>query len=308
MTGTPPSRFGDALAVVPRLSPLHGLFLGSHAVSEGFLTRRQLQSGLYRRVLRNVYADPSLKFDHELLCRAAALLMPPDAVLGGRSAAVWWDAPTAGVTDQVLVIVPPTSSWRGPKGVRVHKSEVAEDDVVVVDDGIRITSPTRTARDIAALERTKDAVACLDAMLHNGALTDVALRDLASAVLGQWGSRRLQKLLPLVDGRAMSPPESWVRVACHLAGLAHPVPQLEIFEKGIFLGQVDLAWPEAKLIIEYEGPHHFDELQIVKDDYRYDRMVAAGWHVIRLSSADLRDLDAVVARIKEALRTRALGA
>jgi len=294
--------------MVTRFSAPHGLFLGSHAVGEGFLTRRQLQSGLYRRVLRNVYADPRLTFDHELLCRAAALLMPPDAVLGGRSAAVWWGAPTAGVADQVLVIVPPASSWRGPKGVRVHKSVVAVDDVVVLDDGIRITAPTRTARDIAALERTKDAVACLDAMLHSGSLTDVVLHELADAVVGQWGSRRLQKLLPLVDGRAMSPPESWVRVACHLAGLPHPVPQLEIFERGVFLGQVDLAWPDAKLIIEYEGPHHFDELQIVRDDYRYERMVAAGWRVIRLSSADLRDLDAVVARIKEALQDRALGA
>jgi hypothetical protein len=302
------SRFGDALLVVTRLSAFDGLFLGSHAVSEGFLTRRQLQSGLYRRVLRNVYADPSLRFDHELLCRAAALLMPPDAVLGGRSAAVWWGALTAGVADQVLVIVPPSSSWRGPREVRVHKSEVVPGDIVVLEDGIRITSPVRTARDVAALERTKDAVACLDAMLHNGALTEDALRGLARAVTGQWGSRRLNKVLPLVDGRAMSPPESWVRVACHQAGLPHPVPQYVVIEQGVFLGQVDLAWPEAKLIVEYEGPHHFEALQIVKDDHRYDRLVASGWRVIRLSSADLRDLDVVMARIAAALQDRALGA
>ncbi len=42
-------------AAVPAQS-LHGVFLGSRAVAEGVVTRRQLQSGLYRRLLHNVYA------------------------------------------------------------------------------------------------------------------------------------------------------------------------------------------------------------------------------------------------------------
>jgi very-short-patch-repair endonuclease len=92
-----------------------------------------------------------------------------------------------------------------------------------------------------------------------------------------------------------------VRVACHLAGLPHPVPQFEVYENRVFLGQVDLAWPEVKLVVEYEGAHHFDELQIHSDDARYEALVAAGWRVIRLSSIDLRDLDAVVEKIRAAL-------
>jgi hypothetical protein len=118
---------------------------------------------------------------------------------------------------------------------------------------------------------------------------------------GQWGSRRASALLPLVDGRAMSPPESRVRLACHFAQLPHPVLQYEVVHEGVVLGQVDFAWPEAKLVVEYEGEYHFDGLQIAKDDARYARMVAAGWKVIRLSSVDLHDLDGVVARIRAAL-------
>ena len=71
---------------------------------------------------------------------------------------------------------------------------------------------------------------------------------------------------------------------------------------GEFLGRADLAWPEHRLIVEYEGAYHFDELQIVRDDRRYSAMVAAGWRVIRLSAADLRNLRAVVDRIAMALR------
>ena len=70
---------------------------------------------------------------------------------------------------------------------------------------------------------------------------------------------------------------------------------------GRFAGSVDLAFPEVRLAIEYDGAYHFEEAQIVRDDARIRRLERAGWRVIRLSSIDLRDLDAVVRRILEAL-------
>jgi hypothetical protein len=283
-----------------------GLFVGSHAVSEGVVTQRQLDSGLFRRVLRNVYVEPGVVHDHRLKARAAALLMPPEAAIGGRSAAAWFGAPYASALEPVLVVVPRDSRWKGPKGIQVHRTGLLPEDVWTDEDGVRLTTARRTAWDIATLESLMPAVVLLDGMLRhaslgNGELTEAALAHEFALRRGQWGSRRAQSLLSLVDGRAMSPPESRVRVSCHLADLPHPVPQFEVFENGTFLGAVDLAWPEAKLIVEYEGEYHFDDLQIVRDDARYDRFLAAGWRVIRLSSIDLRDLDAVVARIRKAL-------
>ena len=99
-----------------------GLFIGSHAVSEGWLTKRQLDSGPYRRVLRNVYASPDAVVDHRLKARAAALLMPAAAAIGGRSAAAWLGAPLSLPTDPVLVVVPPDCRWKGPRGVQVHRT------------------------------------------------------------------------------------------------------------------------------------------------------------------------------------------
>jgi hypothetical protein len=145
------------------------------------------------------------------------------------------------------------------------------------------------------------AVPVLDAMLHEKHLSEESLQWEVMARQGQWRSVRATELLPLVDGRAMSPPESRVRLACVRSGLPRPVPQFVVVEAGEWLGQVDLAWPEARLIVEYEGAYHFDELQIPKDDERYAQLVAAGWRVIRLSSIDLRDLDGVVARVRAAL-------
>jgi len=283
-----------------------GLFLGSHAVSEGLFTKRQIESGLFRRVLRNVYAEPDVVHDHRLRARAAGLLMPSEAAIGGRSAAAWFGAPFASVADPVLVVVPRDCRWKGPRGVQVHRTDLRPDEIWTSDDGVRLTTVRRTAWDTATLDPLMAAVALIDGMLHDARKNDGELTEAVLALefanrRGQWGSRKAQFLLPLVDGRAMSPPESRVRVACHLGGLPHPTPQFEVYEGGLFLGQVDLAWPEAKLIVEYEGAYHFDELQIVEDDARYEALVAAGWRVIRLSSIDLRDLDAAVERIRIAL-------
>src|SRR4051794_6743461 len=151
------------------------MFLGSHAVAEGMLTPRQLKSGLFRRVLHNVYADPSLEDDHRLRARAAALVMPADAAIGGRSAAAWWGAPFSSVTDPVLVVAPRGCPWDGPRGVRVHKSGLGPRDVVVSDDDVRITTPRRTAWEIATLEPFMTAVALLDGMLFAGATRDDGL-------------------------------------------------------------------------------------------------------------------------------------
>lgn len=281
---------------------LHGIFLGSHAVAEGWVSRRQLQSGLYRRLLQNVYADPALPADHQLYCRAAALLMPGDAALGGRSAAAWWGAPFARPAEPVLVVITPDSAWRGPRGVRVHRTAVPAAELLTVDSDIRVTSPLRTAWDLATLEPIATAVGYLDGMSRSGRLDVARFRKLVCESRGRWGARRATTAAELIDARSESPPESWVRVACVRAGLPAPVPQYVVLADGVFLGRVDLAWPEMRLIVEYEGSYHFDDLQIARDEQRYRRLVAAGWRVIRLSAAALHDMGAVVARIEGALR------
>jgi Protein of unknown function (DUF559) len=285
---------------VSRLQALHGVFLGSHAVAEGLVTRRQLQSGLYRRLMHNVYADPSLSADHQLHARGAALLMPPEAAVGGRSAAAWFGAPFAAAADPVVVLVPPPTAWRGPRGVRLHRTEFSDEDVVLIDD-VRLMTPLRTAWDVATLETVPTAVGLLDGMARAGQLDVAAFGRLVERRRGRWGAARAATVAPLVDGRSESPPESWVRVAIARAGLPAPEPQFVVLDRGEFLGRVDLAWPDARLIVEYEGAYHFDGLQIARDDARYQRLVAAGWRVIRLGAADLRDMTEAVARIAEAL-------
>ncbi|TKJ29813.1 DUF559 domain-containing protein [Blastococcus sp. CCUG 61487] len=278
---------------------LPGVFIGSHAISEKLITRKQLRERSYRRLVQGVYADPTLPLDHRLRCRGVALLLPAGAAIGGHSAAAWHGAPFAGPRDPVTVVRPITLRWKGPREVRMHQTDLDPQEVEI-HDGVPLTSALRTAWDLSALEPVGTAVAALDAMVRAGA---VGLQELASMVergRGRWGVTRVRRAVELVDPSAESPPESRVRVALVLSGL-RPVPQYEVCVDGEVLAHVDLAFPEARLAIEYEGEYHFDGVQIARDDVRYERLLAAGWRVIRLSAPDLRHLDAVVTRVQNEL-------
>ncbi|MBB3083033.1 endonuclease domain-containing protein [Geodermatophilus sabuli] len=238
-----------------------------------------------------------------LHCRAAALLMPRGAVLGGRSAAAVLGAPAPSYGDPVTVVLAAPLTWRGPKGVRVHRTDLDGSDAPWEVDGPPVTPALRTTWDVAVLEPTPTAVGVLDGMVRGRLTTKGRLVSLLDRRAGRWGLRRAEKAFDLVDGPSESPPESWVRVACVLGGLPTPVPQYEVVHEGAWLARVDLAWPDHRVIVEYDGEYHFEGVQIVRDDARLQRLVAAGWTVIRLAAADLRAMDDVVQRIGEALRT-----
>jgi hypothetical protein len=166
-----------------------------------------------------------------------------------------------------------------------------------------VTSALRTAWDVEVLESVGTAVAALDAMARTSAVQVGDLSALTSNGAAPWGVAKVRRAIELVDTRAESPPESRVRVALTLADM-RPIPQYEVFSAGEFLGRVDLAFPEARIAVEYEVAYHFADDQIVRDDARYARLRAAGWTVIRVSAADLRDLDALVVRVRPALQGR----
>ena len=139
---------------------LHGVFRGSRAVAEGLAGPEQLKSGLHRRLLRDVYADPSLTATHRLYAHGAMLTLPADAVLGGGTTAAWFGAPFASAADPVLVLAPPDATWRGPRGVRVHRTDVPAANVLTLEDDlgvVRVTDAARTAWDVAALETVATA-------------------------------------------------------------------------------------------------------------------------------------------------------
>jgi very-short-patch-repair endonuclease len=98
--------------------------------------------------------------------------------------------------------------------------------------------------------------------------------------------------------------ESVLRWLVHAAGL--PAPDLQHVvrdDAGRTLGRADLAWPERRVLVEFDGDVHRERDVFVGDLRRQNRLVAAGWTVLRFTSADvLGRPDEVIAEIRRALR------
>jgi REase_MTES_1575 len=121
------------------------------------------------------------------------------------------------------------------------------------------------------------------------------------------GVRQAQRALELSSPLAESPPESRLRLRLVLAGLT-PIPQYDVYAPdGRWLGRVDLAFPAARVAIEYDGREVHERVDVfVNDRRRQNALVTAGWTVLRYSAEDLRlRPEAVVAEIRAAVMAAA---
>ena len=88
----------------------------------------------------------------------------------------------------------------------------------------------------------------------------------------------------------------------HRSSLPRPVAQFEVRDAVGLVGRVDFAWPEAKVVVEYEGAWHGDSpQQVAADRHRLNRLTAAGWTVVFVTARDLHQADRLVARLAVAL-------
>lgn len=111
----------------------------------------------------------------------------------------------------------------------------------------------------------------------------------------------MPKAAALADARSESPQETRLRVRLVLAGLPPPSPQFTVRHLGRFVARVDLAYPEAKLAIEYDGLWHGERGQLGRDRRRLNALHAAGWRVIHVTAADMYDLETIIAAIRATL-------
>jgi very-short-patch-repair endonuclease len=82
------------------------------------------------------------------------------------------------------------------------------------------------------------------------------------------------------------------------------VAQFTVRHEGRFVARVDFAWPEHKLALEYDGLWHGEPGQFAKDRQRLNKLRAAGWQVIHVTAADLRDPRRLLRLIADALTVR----
>ncbi|WP_246159333.1 endonuclease domain-containing protein [Catellatospora sichuanensis] len=280
------------------------VFRGSDAVREGLLTAEQLRGDNWMSVGYNVFADSRLDRDHELRCRALALDLPPRAYFAGPSAACLHGVEhAAAFGDSVHLVVPAGARLNQRKQATVHRMLLGDDEVEV-HRGQPVTRPLRTCWDLVLWLDLVPAVTIIDALLHAKQVTAAELGELARSRFGRHGGARAARAFALADGRAESPQESRLRLGLVRAGLPRPELQHPVAVGGRVL-HPDLAWPEFKVAIEYDGEWHDAPDQFHLDRRRLNLLVNDGWIVLHVTSRRMRtDFAGIVREAKTALRSR----
>jgi len=148
---------------------------------------------------------------------------------------------------------------------------------------------------VRELSSRQDGLALLDAVRRHGTSRAALQAELRP---GSRNVRRARELVELSDPRAESPPESWVRLILHDAGVPAPALQHEVRVGGRVLARLDMAWPKVRLYLEYDGrdAHSTDEA-FLRDRRRQNDLLALGWVCLRFTAEDLRAPRVIARRV-----------
>jgi very-short-patch-repair endonuclease len=218
-------------------------------------------------------------------------LLPADAVFAGATAA-WISGLEFKPTGPVEIVVPPRSGMRSRPGLSVRRWLVRPCDVVT-NRGLRTMNLPRTLRDLCLRLPAVEVLVALDMALHKKLTTVTAL--------GRYGGGKKLRTLAALAAPAESPMETRLRWLLLQRGLPRPEVQTNLGDdRNGVLGRVDLYYPSARLILEYDGTNHRDRL--VEDNRRQNRLLSAGFRLLRFTASDIYNQpDLVEAQVRNAL-------
>lgn len=210
---------------------------------------------------------------------------------------------------------------RPPRTRGVTGHELRPESVRVIErHGLPVTDAASTWLQLGLLLDLDDLVAAGDHLVLDPAVFDpidprphAVPTDLVTALDGYRGRgrRHLCQAVGLIRVGAESRPETLLRLLLLRADLPEPrVNHVVENDAGRFIARVDLAYPERRVAVEYDGDHHRTSTrQYDRDIARFDRLHDAGWRVVRVRSRGLfRFPEETVARVRRALTGASTGA
>jgi hypothetical protein len=262
---------------------------------------------------RGVYRIAGAPCTWEQRLIALTLAAGPDAAASHRAAAallqIWGFR-----RDVIEVTTPRPRRHRDHDLGLVHRWRPFPAHHLTVIDGITTTRVARTLVDLAGVIHPGRAERAVDNCLSAKTVTFHNLRgvfyELASR--GRAGTACMRKILEGRGPEFIPPASEFERefvALLNAAGLPPPVRQLDVGDDEDWIGRVDLAYPAFKVIIEVDSDrHHTSKLDREADAERERRLKAAGWHVVRVTEADLaRGAPKALAELRRLLGLTATG-
>lgn len=281
-----------------------GIFTWQSAVRQYGRSRvqRWVRTGCWVRQATGIYASVDTAVDPFTRIRLAVQSAGSNHVVVGESAAIIHGF---GVLDRGAVELAggPNKTARTRSGVRIHGYKIPPCDLMEIGELV-VTTPTRTVVDLARSVDRIDGLAIVDAALARGACT---AETLAAQLERQARSRGIVQARQLVgwgDGDAESPMESRARLRVLDSALPRPVVQHWVCDRsGKPVYRLDLAWPEFKVGLEYDGIDHLDRNRQRHDLERRAWLSDAGWRILYVTDTDIYSQHArMIARLEHRIR------
>jgi very-short-patch-repair endonuclease len=197
----------------------------------------------------------------------------------------------------VSVVFPRTPPRR--PGISGHS---LTDSPATLLDGMPVTPAAVAWAQSAALLAREDVVAVGDYLVLRARRRALASLEQLTRIAETWhgrpGALRLAWAVPRLRLGVRSRPETHLRLLLVRYRLpepvvAHPVP----VANGLVL-HPDLAYPEHRLAIEYEGDGHRSRKEWERDIERRELLAEAGWRTVQVTSTHLRDPRGLVSRVR----------
>jgi len=299
-----------------------GVFLRGEARDVGYDDKAvadAIRAGVWVRVRRGAYTfrdiwdAEDVAGRHAILSRAVIRSLGDRVALSHVSAAVEHGCATWGVDlTRVHVTRLDGGAGRTEKDVVHHEGRCLDDDVVH-KHSLVLTHPARACIETATLGSVEAGLVTADSMIHLGHVTSDELGSRFRAMERWPATRKVHLVLGLADGRAESPGETRSRFLCWASGLAAPQLQFHVFDQhGRLVGITDFAWPEHRLLGEFDGkvkygrllsPGEKPEDVVFREKRREDLLrEVTSYAMIRLTWADLHRPAQTVARFRRLMR------
>lgn len=316
------SRLDDPGPPQPELALPTVPFTKQHAHQLGISATRLYElehDRVIRRVFTGVYVRTTTPDTVQARVAAVKLVRKPFTVLRDRTAAMVWGVDTFEYRE--LEILPPleVSSLRGNtrtrrKGCDGGVRDLEDEDIVEID-GVPLTTPARTAIDLACKDcrrhgGRRKALATLDAFMRICGVTHEDLQRVLLRFRGRRGVRQARSVVPLADPNAESEGESWTRAEIIDHGLPAPVLQYWVTVDGHPTYRLDMAYPKHRVAVEYDGQEFHEGIdergndRRELDEARREWLREHGWTVIVVTKRDFTPaaIERWIGELRTALR------
>lgn len=271
-------------------------------------TERGWRSGALTRLARGVYVETEPwrvlpPWEKYLVQVHAVIAIDPRRVICHESAAALLGVLIAYPGRPVHVLAGEGSS-REYRGVRTHVFVEGRDTIIV--DGIRLTSPSATAVDIARTRPPAEALAYADALLRiDSTIIPESLGALNEALVSGRGRRQACWALERATGIPESVLESASVAVVEWLGYEAPTLQQEFCFEGQ-LDRCDFYWKDADVIGEADGDTKYSAESgdptavIIKEKGRENRLRRNTAGLVRWGWRELHEIDPVDAALRSA--------